>query len=188
MGKNLADKLNTGLSPQQFVEGMNKNKEKFIEWGEAFTWPSQEDQEFFQSLNHRDDLHCFILAAEWCGDVVHNVPVVFHALAEAGIPVEVLIIEENLDVMDQFLTFGGRAIPIVIFTDTGGYVLGQWGPRTKFIQEPMAQFKEGNPDRNAPDYPEKIQVVREEIKKRYGTGTEYQAVIIQELRDLIATF
>lgn len=187
MGKNLADKLNTGLTPQQFMDRMTKNKEQFIEWGEAFTWPSAEDQEFFQSLSHRDDLRCLILAADWCGDVVHNVPVVFRALSETEMPVEVLIIEENLDVMDQFLTMGGRAIPIVIFTDTGGYVLGQWGPRTKYIQEPMVQFKAGNPDRNASDYVEKIQIVRQEIKQRYGTGTEYQAVIIQELRDLLAS-
>lgn len=37
----------------------------------------------------------------------------------AGIETEVLIMEENLDVMDQFLTMGARSIPVVIISDTG---------------------------------------------------------------------
>jgi len=188
MAKNLYDQLNTGISPQQFMNGMDKNKEKFMAYYNGFTWAGEEDQAFFDSLNHRDDLRCLILAAEWCGDVVRNVPVVFRALENTGIPVEVLIMEEHMDVMDQFLTMGGRAIPIVIFTDTGGHVLGQWGPRPKHVQEVMIKFKQENPDRNAPDYEAKIKVAREEMARQYGEGLEYQRVIVNELRDLISSF
>lgn len=96
---------------------------------------------FFESLNNRDDLRCLIIAADWCGDVVRNVPVVFRAMETGGIPVEVLIMEQNLDVMDQFLTAGGRSIPVVIFTDTSGHVLDQWGPRPQHVQAVMNQFR-----------------------------------------------
>jgi len=189
MAKNLYDKLRTGLAPQQFIDGMTKNQEKFLEYYNAFTWEGkEEDKEFFESLNNRDDLACLILAADWCGDVVRNIPVVFRSLENSGMPVEVLIMEENLDVMDQFLTMGGRSIPVVIFTDTGGHVLGQWGPRPKHVQEPMIWFKQENPDRSAPDYDEKLKAVRAEIGRRYGEGLGYQAVIVKELRELISTF
>ncbi|GIQ61817.1 hypothetical protein PACILC2_03850 [Paenibacillus cisolokensis] len=47
-------------------------------------------------------MRCLILAAEWCGDVVRNVPVVFRAMEVSGIPTEVLIMEEHLDTMDEF--------------------------------------------------------------------------------------
>lgn len=117
---------------------------------------------------------------------MRNIPVVFQAMQEAGIPTEVLIMEENLDVMDQFLTMGGRSIPIVIFTDTGGAVLAQWGPRPKHIQEVMVNFKQNNPDPEAADYQEKLQEARKEIMARYGEGTGYQAYIIQELRDILS--
>jgi hypothetical protein len=188
MSKNLANKLGTGLKPQQFIEGMTKNKEKFLEWYDSFQWASEDDKEFFESLNNRDDLRCLILAADWCGDVVRNIPVVFRALEISGIPTEVLIKEEHPDVMAQFLTMGGEAIPIVIFTDFSGHVLGHWGPRPKHVQEVMVKFKQENPDRNAPDYQEKIKVAREEMAKQYGEGTGYHAVIVKELRDLLSSF
>ncbi|MGG4033628.1 thioredoxin family protein [Paenibacillus cisolokensis] len=187
MSKNVAVKLNKGISPQQFRDSMQKNKEAFEDWYERFEW-NEDDRVFFESLNNRDDLRCLILAAEWCGDVVRNVPVVFRAMEVSGIPTEVLIMEEHLDTMDEFLTMGGRAIPIVIFADTGGHVLGQWGPRPKHVQEVMTQFKLNNPDREAPDYQEKLAETRKEMMRRYGEGTDYQAVIIKELRSLLESF
>lgn len=188
MSKNLADKLGKGLQPQQFMDGMTKNKDKFLDWHALFQWSSDDDRDFFESLSNRDDLRCLILAADWCGDVVRNVPVVFRALEHSGIPVEVLIMEEHTDTMEQFLTMGGRAIPIVIFVDTGGFVLGHWGPRPKQVQAVMTRFKQENPDRNAPDYEEKIKVARSEMAAQYGEGTGYHAVIVKELRELLSTF
>ncbi|MBD0383701.1 thioredoxin family protein [Paenibacillus sedimenti] len=188
MSTNLANKLRTGLKPQQFIDGMTKNQEQFLGYYNGFEWANEEDQEFFESLNNRDDLRCLIVAADWCGDVVRNVPVVFKALENSGIPVEVLIIEENYDVIDQFLTGGGRGIPKVIFTDTGGFVLGHWGPRPAHVQAVMTQFKKENPDREAPDYNEKIQVARAEMGRQYGEGNGYHPVIVKELRELISTF
>ncbi|WNQ12435.1 thioredoxin family protein [Paenibacillus aurantius] len=188
MAKNLANSLGTGLKPQAFIDSMQKNKEKFEEYYNAFEWTDAEDKEYFESLRNRDDLRCVILAADWCGDVVRNVPVVFRALENSGMPVEVLIKEENEDIMDQFLTMGGKSIPVVIFTDTGGFVLGQWGPRPEHVQAVMREFKKHNPDREAPDYNDNIQVARAEMMKQYGEGTGYQAVIVKELRDLISSF
>lgn len=188
MGKSLAHKLGTGIKPQQFIDGMEKNKDKFLGWYNRFAWADDGDRAFFESLRNRDDLRCFILAAEWCGDVVRNVPVVFRALEAAGIPVEVLIKEQHDDVMQQFLTMGGQAIPIVIFTDAGGFVRGRWGPRPQHVQEAMIAFKQANPDRAAPDYEEKLKEARAEMQRRYGEGTEYQQAIVRELRELISSF
>jgi hypothetical protein len=187
MAANLYAKLGTGLKPQQFIESMSKNKEKFQEWQESFQWP-EEDRAYFESLKFRDDLRCLILAAEWCGDVVRNVPVVLKALEPAEIPTEILIIEEHPDVMEQFLTMGGKAIPIVIFTDAGGFVLGHWGPRPKHVQEAMIDFKKANPDREASDYQAKLTEARAEMGRRYGEGTAYHSTIVKELRDLISSF
>ena len=188
MSTNLADKLRTGLKPQKFIDSMEKNQEQFLEWYNSFQWENEEDKAYFDSLNNRDDLRCLVIAADWCGDVIRNVPVVFRALENSSIPVEVLIIEQNYEVIDQFLTAGGRAIPKVIFTDTGGFVLGHWGPRPEHVQEVMTQFKKDNPDREAPDYNEKIQLARAEVARRYGEGTGYHSAIVKELRALISTF
>lgn len=183
MNKNLYNKLEQGMDPQNFIASMEKNKAAFQDWYEQFSWKSEEDQRFFQSLQFRDDIRCLILAAEWCGDVVRNVPVVLRVLEETNMPVEILVMEDHIDVMDQFLTMGGRAIPIVIFTDTGGQVLEQWGPRPAHVQAVMEDFKKQYPDREAPEYQEKINTARAEMMKQYGEGTAYQQVIVEELKE-----
>ncbi|MGG4221048.1 thioredoxin family protein [Paenibacillus jamilae] len=185
---NVSQYFGKGLSPEQFMVGMEKNQEAFRSGYDQFVWSSEEDREFFESLNHRDDLRVLILAADWCGDVVRNVPVVFRALENSGIPTEVLILENHQALMDDFLTMGGRAVPIVIFADTGGHVLGHWGPRPAHVQQIMIEFKRENPDREADDYQEKIAVARKEMAAKYGEGTEVHPVIVQELRELISGF
>ncbi|MBP1931620.1 thioredoxin family protein [Ammoniphilus resinae] len=183
-------RFGTGIEPKEFIQGMTQNKEKFLDWYEKFSLENQEDAAFFGSLKDKHQWHCFILAADWCGDVVRNVPVVFKVLESAGIPTEVLIMEQNTDVMEQFLTMGGRSIPIVIFTDLNGKVLGKWGPRPNVVQEVMIQFKGANPDRNALEYEENLRLTYSEMMKRYnsGSGTDYQQWIVDELRELLATF
>lgn len=188
MSKQLSDKFGQGLTPEQFINSMKTNQNALRQWMDAFSWDNEEDREFFESLQNRDDLRCLLVAAEWCGDVVRNVPVIFRSLENSGIPVEVLILEQHLDVIDQFLTMGGRAIPVAIFTDTGGHVLGTWGPRLKHVQAVMTAFKQKNPDREAPDYQDKIEVARQEMMRQYGEGTGYQKVIVKELRDLLSSF
>lgn len=186
MSKNVAEYFDKGISPQQFIDGMNKNQEDFKSWYDQFNWENEAQQEFFHSISFRDDLRCLIISAEWCGDVVRNVPVVFKALEQTLMPVEVMIMEQFPELMDQFLTGGGKAIPIVIIADTGGFVLAQWGPRPKHVQEVMTKFKQQNPDREAPDYNDEIQVARQEMGRQYGAGTGYQHVIVQELRDILS--
>jgi hypothetical protein len=186
VAQQIVHKLDKGISPLQFKEGMTKNQEAYASWYDKFEWTDPELKEFFESLNNRDDLRCVILAADWCGDVVRNVPVVLQAMETAGIPTEILIMEEHLDLMDEHLTMGGRGIPVVFIADTGGAILAKWGPRPSYVQEVMVQFKQENPDREAPDYQDKMVVVRQEIMRRYGEDTGYQTLILQELRDLLS--
>jgi hypothetical protein len=185
MSQQISHKWGQGISPLKFKEEMTKNKDAFASWYEKFEWADGGLKEFFESLNNRDDLRCMILAADWCGDVVRNVPVVLHATETAGIPTQILIMEEHLDLMDEHLTMGGRSIPVVFFTDTGGVIVAKWGPRPKRVQEVMIAFKQENPDRDASDYQEKLAVARQEMMRRYGEDIGYQTVILQELRDLL---
>lgn len=188
MSINLAHKFGQGITPRQFMEGMQKNKEEFAAGYEAFNWINEEDRAFFKSLNYRDDLRILVLAADWCGDVVRSVPVVFRALEESGLETEVLILEQHEDTMDHFLTLGGRSVPIIIFTDTGGHVLGSWGPRPQHAQALMIQFKQENPDREALDYQDKISVVRQQMADKYKEGGGVNATVVSELRALISGF
>lgn len=76
-----------------------------------------------------------ILLEDWCGDAVNTIPSVV-ALADAvpGWEARVVARDAHLDVMEQFLTAGARAIPIVILLDERGEVHGAWGPRPAPLQ------------------------------------------------------
>ncbi|XEC93738.1 thioredoxin family protein [Paenibacillus tarimensis] len=182
---NLKNKIGTGISPRTFIDGMTRNRDRFLELYNKFDWNSKEDELFFLSLRNRFDLRCFILCTDWCPDVIWNVPVLFRVLEQGAIPTEVLIMEQHLETMDLFLTDGGRGQPIAVFINSKGAFLIKWGPRPRYIQAVMEAFRRENPDRAVRDYQEKVTIVRNEITTMYSMGTEYQSVIVRELRDLI---
>ncbi|WP_067621456.1 thioredoxin family protein [Alicyclobacillus acidiphilus] len=187
MTVNMASYLGKGLSPQQFIDSMTRNREAFTDWYRRFDWPSDDSKEFFHNLAERStDLHCVVIAADWCGDVVRNVPVVFRLMETASIPAEVLILEEHLDLVDKhFLTMGGRSIPIVLFVQGDGEIVGRWGPRPSYVQEVMVEFKQNYPDKSAPDYEDNLKRARAELIRRYGEGTEYQPLVVSEIQTLL---
>jgi len=51
----------------------------------------------------------------WCGDAAQSVPL-FERLAALNdnITLKIVLRDENLDLMDRYLTNGGRAIPVVL--------------------------------------------------------------------------
>jgi len=182
----LKHKVGTGIQPQVFIEGMTRNREEFLSWYNRFSW-KEGDKSFFEAIGAGKDIHCLILCTDWCPDVIWNVPVLFRVLEQCPITVEVLLMEQHLDTMDLFLTDGGRAQPIAVFVDAQGHVLGKWGPRPRYIQAVMEDFRKQNPDREAPDYQEQVSRVRADIAQLYRAGTEYQHVIIRELRQLLSS-
>lgn len=187
MSVQITEKIGKGISTEQFIQQMTKNQEQFMEWYEKFTFENEADREFFQGFQERTDLRSQIIAADWCGDVIRNVPVLFRLVEAMKLPCEVMVMEEHLDLIDQFLTMGGRAIPIMLVTDGNGTVLGKWGPRPEHVQAVMRSFKEQNPDRNADDYQEKLKETYKQMLIQYGEGTGYQQVIITECRELFQT-
>ncbi len=87
--------------------------------------------------------HWLVLAEGWCGDAAQNLPIIAR-LAEASpdIDLRILLRDENLDVMDRFLTNGGRAIPKLIVLDSDFRPIDQWGPRPKEIQDQVTANKQ----------------------------------------------
>jgi len=77
-----------------------------------------------------------VLTEGWCGDAAQNLPFI-KKMAETNSKIDLRFIlrDENLEVMDEFLTGGGRSIPKLIVLDTETLeVLGSWGPRPEPMQ------------------------------------------------------
>lgn len=79
----------------------------------------------------------------WCGDAAQNVPLIEKmANFSPNIEHKLVLRDENLELMDQYLTHGGRAIPMTILLDAEtGEELGTWGPRPLEIQEMVMAYK-----------------------------------------------
>jgi len=90
-----------------------------------------------------------ILAEAWCGDVAQNLPVIAKiADLSQNIELKLILRDENLEVMDEYLTDGGRSIPKLICLDPDTLEeLGTWGPRPAEVQE---KFLKDKADPNIP--------------------------------------
>ncbi len=86
-----------------------------------------------------------VLTEGWCGDASQSLPVM-QALANLNpvIRLGVLLRDENLDLMDRYLTNGvSRSIPKLIAVDPGtGEELFTWGPRSTALQESFYRMRE----------------------------------------------
>jgi thioredoxin-like negative regulator of GroEL len=103
-----------------------------------------------------------VITEAWCGDAAQIIPVL-NKLAEENenISLKMILRDENLEVMDQFLTNGTRSIPILIVLDSESLeVLNSWGPRPVEVQEMVMEAKS-----NAANHPEDSKEIWEEAKK-----------------------
>ena len=85
--------------------------------------------------------HVLVLAEDWCGDAASLVPVLAKLVDSAPEMVDLRVFrrDENLDIMDRYLSKGGRAIPVAVVYDEDMQEIGWWGPRPAPAQ---AMFRE----------------------------------------------
>jgi hypothetical protein len=79
----------------------------------------------------------------WCGDASQVVPVIEQmAAANSHITHRLIFRDEHLDIMDAFLTEGGRSIPKTVILDSDGKVLNAWGPRPSGLQTVVDELRQ----------------------------------------------
>ena len=78
-----------------------------------------------------------VITEGWCGDAAQNLPFVAKmAELNSNIDLRFILRDEHLELMDEFLTKGGRSIPKLIALDSSTLqVLGTWGPRPEPMQK-----------------------------------------------------
>jgi len=76
-----------------------------------------------------------VLTEPWCGDSAQCVPYVERMAARNEfIRLRLLLRDENLDVMDLYLTEGKRGIPKLVAFEADGQEVFRWGPRPRAAQ------------------------------------------------------
>lgn len=88
-----------------------------------------ETQQFLSALN--TDYIWLVLSEGWCGDAAQLLPIM-NKMAQLSehIDLKVAFRDENLELMNLFLTNGGKAIPkLIIIEKETMEVIADWGPR-----------------------------------------------------------
>ncbi len=86
-----------------------------------------------------------VLTEGWCGDAAQNLPVLSKMADESEkLDLKLVLRDDNLELMDEFLTNGGRSIPKLIALDEDKNVLFTWGPRPSVATKMIADYKEEN--------------------------------------------
>lgn len=85
-----------------------------------------------------------VITEAWCGDAAQNIPALVKMAEETdNIDIRFILRDQNLDIMDEYLTNGGRSIPKLICLDSETLEeVGTWGPRPILAQQKAMEWKE----------------------------------------------
>lgn len=98
-----------------------------------------------------------LISEVWCGDAAQNVPLL-HALAATNPAIELRLIwrDSYPELMDAYLTNGGKAIPkLIAFDAQSAEELFTWGPRPAEAQKMVLAHKE-NPQEDFASFVERL--------------------------------
>jgi hypothetical protein len=101
-----------------------------------------------------------VLTELWCGDAAQNVPAIAKmAYANKNkVQLSLLLRDENPEIMDAYLTNGGKSIPKLIALDAETHEeLFTWGPRPKEAQQILIDYRAAGSPADV-DYKKDIQV------------------------------
>ncbi|PHA80857.1 thioredoxin family protein [Bacillus toyonensis] len=143
-----------GMSFDAYVNNMTVNQSELLHIYNNFSIPN----ELLPVLEERqnDGWRVTVLTADWCGDALLNIPVMKRICEVSNIEMKLLIRDENLELMDQYLTNGtARSIPIFIFIDKDGKERAVWGPRAPKVQELITSMSATLPEKDDPQFGEK---------------------------------
>lgn len=114
------------------------NDRRMHRWDKTLRVPEEIEQEVSK---FDKEITWLVISESWCGDAAHVLPVI-NKIAElnSNIRLRIVIKDENMELMDQFLTNGSQSIPkLIVLENNTLEVLSTWGPRpseaTKMVED-----------------------------------------------------
>ncbi len=134
LGKYLED----GLAVAEYTELLSKDQGKLHALYER---RATIDEDAVATIQASDVCRAIVITEPWCGDSLAVFPVVAKLFELAGVEVRILRRDEHPELIDKYLTNGGRAIPIVIGLDNEFSESFHWGPRPEPAQKIYDQHR-----------------------------------------------
>lgn len=137
----LAEGKTTGADQSEGMINYATINQKRMDRGDKTVKVSDEVQSELNEIQPNEKW--LVITEGWCGDASQIIPALAK-LEEAapGVEMKLILRDENLDVMDAFLTDGSRGIPKLVRLDANtNEVIGEWGPRPAAMQEIVNDWK-----------------------------------------------
>ncbi|MEO6175561.1 MAG: thioredoxin family protein [Flavobacterium circumlabens] len=102
-------------------------------------------EDTIEKLQKLENHYIWLVISEgWCGDAAQILPII-NKMAQGSdkkVDLRIVLRDANEELMSQYLTNGGRAIPkVIVICKEAGIVRTDWGPRPKGATELMANYK-----------------------------------------------
>ena len=140
---NDADPANT--YPNNFLKPIKKGYQQIQNVIEQLSF----DELMLQTIAQFTRPVVWLLITEpWCGDANANTPAWLKVAQMCGnIELQIVLRDQNISLIDQYLTNGGRSIPKLVCIDAlTGNDIGTWGPRPAALQTLIPSIKEQYPN------------------------------------------
>ena len=190
-----AERFPQGLTYDEFKEQMTRNQERFAT-NEAGVSLEVDDLAPFGALPR--PLNVLVLAEDWCGDVIDNLPILGKIAAETGkLNVRIFLRDANLDLMDQYLNKGEfRSIPVFAFFDEQFQEIGRFIERPDSVTERRAAQRRavyaahpefGSPETPISQVPEEVrpQVMEALAERRAASKSDDVHDVVRALRAIV---
>lgn len=95
--------------------------------------------------NGMPEIHAICITEFWCGDAAQNIPTIEKIAqgTQGKLKIRYVFRDENPELMDAYLTNGGRSIPKYILLDARTkQEVAMWGPRPQTGQDLLQKLKE----------------------------------------------
>jgi hypothetical protein len=182
--KNLNYWFEKGITFEEYVNSMQVNREEMLSLYEKFAL-TDEDVAFFRTFRDRN-WRVIVLTADWCGDAMLCVPVLKKIGEVANWEFRYLIRDENLELMDQYLTNGkSRSIPIFIFIDRDGNEQAKWGPRAPEVQKMVEEMRSTLPPQEDPTFSEKQKEMYRQFRQKISTDPQIWQYVKQSVQQML---
>jgi hypothetical protein len=187
-------RFDKGLTYDAYKAQMTRNRDR-LEENEQRVDLSSEDLAAFRALPR--PVKVVVLAEDWCGDVIANLPVLGRLAKESGkLDVRIFLRDQNDDIMQRYLNKGQfKSIPVFVFFDEGFRELGHWIERPASVTEVRAKRRKdifaAHPEFGSPDAPVdqlaedvRLRLQAELAKMRDETAKFANAEVVRELREI----
>lgn len=174
------------MSAEAYISNMEKHKENLKNVLNNFAIPDDED--FFRRLEDKN-LRALVITEDWCGDAMMNTPVLLHLAKKSHMEVRMLLRDDNLELMDQYLTNGkSRSIPIIIFINEDGEEVTHWGPRSEAVQKEVDSIMDALPDKEDPAYKDRFTKKISMLTARFSTEAELWQSAYQSMKQKLEMY